>query len=321
MTKPSLLITRPMPEVVLQAAQAICDVTMQPNNTYLRVDDCARALVEFDAILPTLGDNFGTETFANALVCKCQMVANFGVGFNHIDIDAARGRGVLVSNTPGAVTDATADIALTLILMAARRAGEGERLVRAGKWTGWHPTQMLGTHIGGKTLGIIGMGRIGQAVARRAHFGFGMDVVFFNRSKVAECGIVAAQQLGSIREVFTASDVVSINVPGGGETHHLINAEHFAAAKPGQIIVNTARGNVIDEVAMISALKSGALAGAGLDVYENEPYVPEELRQMENVVLLPHLGTNALEIRTQMGLMAVDNIRAHFAGETPPNLL
>jgi lactate dehydrogenase-like 2-hydroxyacid dehydrogenase len=319
MAKPSLLITRPLPDPVLKAAQAICDVTMQPVNDLYRVDDCAMALFKFDAVLATLGDSFNRSAFDGALDCKCKLVANFGVGFNHIDIQAATKKGVTVTNTPGAVTDATADIAMTLILMAARRAGEGERLARSGNWAGWHPTQMLGTHIGGKTLGIIGMGRIGQAIARRAHFGFGMKIVFYNRSLVEDCGIPGACQMESISTTMAQSDFISVNVPGSPENHHLIDAEVLSAAKLDQILVNTARGDVIDETALIAALQAGKLAGAGLDVFENEPFIPDALKAMEQVVLLPHLGTNALEVRTQMGLMAVDNIRAFFAGEIPPN--
>jgi lactate dehydrogenase-like 2-hydroxyacid dehydrogenase len=208
---------------------------------------------------------------------------------------------------------------MTLILMTARRAGEGERLVRSGNWHGWHPTQMLGTHIGGKVLGIIGMGRIGQAVARRAHFGFGMDVVFYNRSRVADCTVPGAQQLDSIAAVMAASDITSISVPGSPENHHLIGVDALGAAKSGAILVNTARGDVIDEKALIEALNLGTLAGAGLDVYEHEPKVPAALLAMESVVLLPHLGTNSLEVRTQMGLMAVENIRVFFVGKVPPN--
>lgn len=319
MVKPSLLITRPLPAPVLAAAQAICDVTMAPENDPYDIDDAGLALISFDAILPTLGDAFSAGAIASALDLKCRLLANFGVGYNHIDVAAANARGIAVTNTPGVLTDATADLAITLMLMTARRAGEGERMVRAGKWPGWHPTQMLGTHVTGKVLGVIGMGRIGQAVARRAHFGFGMDVVFFNRSEVQDCGIPGARQLGSMAEVMAQSDVVSINVPGAAENRHLISAEVLAAARSGLILVNTARGDVIDEAALISALKSGALAGAGLDVYEHEPHVPDDLKAMENVVLLPHLGTNALEVRTKMGLIAVANIKAFFEGRELPN--
>ncbi|MDA0222284.1 MAG: D-glycerate dehydrogenase [Proteobacteria bacterium] len=317
--KPSLLITRPLPAPVIDAARAVCDVTVAQNNDPWPVAATGWALAQYDAILATLGDTFSAPAFAAQPATKCRLLANFGVGYNHIDVVTAAGHGIAVTNTPGVLTDATADMAITLMLMTARRAGEGERMLRAGKWPGWHPTQMLGMHVTGKTLGVIGMGRIGQAVARRAHFGFGMDVVFFNRSKVLDCGIPGARQLVSMAEVMAQSDVVSVNVPGAPENHHLISADVLAAAKPGTIIVNTARGDVIDEAALISALKSGALAGAGLDVYEHEPHVPDDLIAMENVVLLPHMGTNALEVRTKMGLIAVENIKAFFEGRELPN--
>ncbi|NOX40957.1 MAG: D-glycerate dehydrogenase [Alphaproteobacteria bacterium] len=318
MKKPLLYISRPLPEPVIEAARKIAEVTVAPDNSALTPDAARVCLDKYDAILPTLGDDLGAETLAGLANQRCRLLANFGVGYNHIDVGAARARGLTVTNTPGAVTDATADIAITLMLMAARRAGEGERLVRANKWAGWNPTQMLGMHVSGKTLGVIGMGRIGQAVARRAHFGFGMDVVFYNRSVVKDLGI-RARQLGSIGDVMAQSDVISVNVPGGAENRHLISREVLARARPTSILINTARGDVIDEAALIDALKTKALAGAGLDVYEHEPHVPAALISLENVVLLPHLGTNALDVRTEMGLMAVENIRAFFSGETPPN--
>lgn len=319
MPRPGLLITRPLPQPVLKAAEKVCNVTMAADNTPLDLAASRQALAGFDAILPTLGDAFGPAAFNPDAKNKCRLLANFGVGYNHIDVAAARVCGITVTNTPGAVTDATADIAITLMLMVARRTGEGERLVRAGNWHGWHPTQMLGMHIDGKTLGVIGMGRIGKAIARRAHFGFGMDVVFFNRSFVKEPGVPGARQLGSIAAVMAQSDVISVNVPGGAENRHLISAEILAMAKPQSILINTARGDVIDETALISALKTKGLAGAGLDVYEHEPDVPKALCAMENVVLLPHMGTNALEVRTGIGLMAVANIAAFFNGNRPPN--
>ncbi len=321
MARPTLLITRPLPQPVFQAAQEVCDVIMCPENLPFSEDAIAMALVEHDAILPTLGDRLTRAAFDAARRPKCRLIANFGVGFNHIDIAAAEARGISVTNTPGAVTDATADIAMTLILMTARRAGEGERLVRSGQWGGWHPTQLLGRHIGGKTLGIVGMGRIGRAVARRAYFGFGMKIVFFNRSSVQDCGIPGAQQVDRLELLFAQSDFISVNVPGGAENRHLISADILRAARPGSILVNTARGDVIDEQALIEALETNMLSGAGLDVYEHEPQVPTALRRLENVVLLPHLGTNSLAVRTQMGLMAVDNIRAFFSGQKPPNLI
>jgi lactate dehydrogenase-like 2-hydroxyacid dehydrogenase len=207
---------------------------------------------------------------------------------------------------------------MTLLLMATRRAGEGERLVRAGLWQGWHPTQMLGTHVSGRTIGIIGMGRIGQAVARRAHFGFAMPVVFHNRSALTLAGL-PARQLGSLAELMAAADFIVVAVPGGAATRHLIDAAAIAAMRPGAFLINISRGDVVDEAALVAALAAGRIAGAGLDVYEREPAVPEALRALDNVVLLPHLGTAALEVREAMGMMAVENLVAHAEGRALPN--
>ncbi len=306
-----------MPERVLEAARAQFDVEMREDTTPMKPGQMRGALALYDGILPTLGDMFSAEVFEDAGGCRCRILGNFGVGYNHIDVDAARRVGIAVTNTPGAVTDATADIALTLILMSARRAGEGERMVRAGQWPGWNPTQMLGLHVTGKTVGIVGMGRIGQAIAQRCHHGFGMKVVYYNRSpKPVE---IDAQQLDTLAEVAAQSDVVVAAVPGGSETRHLVDAEVLAAMKPTAHLVNISRGDVVDEAALIAALQAGRIAGAGLDVYEHEPTVPDSLTAMENVVLLPHLGTAALEVREAMGLKAVENLRAFFAGETPPD--
>ena len=315
--KPRVYVTRPLPDVVIAEAEKHFEVTVRENFLPLSKAEMDSALAEYDALLPTLGDPLGSEAYGGQISCK--MLGNFGVGYNHIDVVAAEAAGLVVSNTPGAVTDATADIAILLILMTARRASEGEAVLRAGDWKGWHPTQFLGLHVSGKTLGVIGMGRIGKAIAKRAHFGFGMDVVFYNRSKVADCGVPGARQLDSIKDVMAAADVVSLSVPGGPANRHMINAENLAVMQPHAILVNTARGDVVDEGALIHALNSGTLAGVGLDVYELEPEVPEALRKMKNVSLLPHLGTAALEVRSDMGLMAVENLRAFFAGENPPN--
>ena len=314
----SLWVTRPLPDSVIDAARARFDVTVRSDVTPVSKEDMAEALATYDAILPTLGDALSADTFAGVENVRTKILANFGVGYNHIDIDAARSAGTAVTNTPGAVTDATADIALTLILMTCRRAGEGERLVRAGKWEGWHPTQLLGMHLGEKTLGIIGMGRIGKAIAKRAHHGFGMDVVFYNRSRVTTPG-VPARQLDTLAEVCGVSDVVVVAVPATPETHHIIDAAALRAMKRHAILVNIARGDVVDEVALIAALQEGRIGGAGLDVYEFEPAVPEALFAMENVTLLPHLGTAALEVREAMGLMAVDNLIAWADGRPLPN--
>ncbi len=315
---PRVLLTRRLPDAVIAAADALGEVEIRDNTVPMNPGECAGALTVYDGIVPTLGDAFNAVAFGKVGAPRCQVLANFGVGYNHIDVDAARAAGLVVTNTPGAVTEATADIAMTLILMSARRAGEGERLLRAGRWEGWHPTQLLGMHLGGKVLGVVGMGRIGKAIARRAHLAFGMEVVFYNRSAVADAG-VPARQLADLAEVLAAADVVVLAVPATGETHHLIDAAALAAMKPTAHLVNIARGDVVDEAALIAALSGGQIAGAGLDVYEFEPEVPARLREMENVTLLPHLGTAALEVREAMGRMAVDNLRAVFAGETPPN--
>jgi len=305
-----------MPDAVTGAARAHFDVEMRDETTPMKLGQMRGALALYDGILPTLGDLFSAEVFDEAQSCRCKILANFGVGYNHIDVEAARGVGVAVTNTPGAVTDATADIAMTLILMSARRAGEGERMVRAGQWPGWNPTQMLGLHVTGKTVGIIGMGRIGEAIARRCHFGFGMRVVFHNRSPKS---VDFAEQLDRIADVAGAADFVVAAVPGGAATRHLIDAEILSAMKPTAHLVNISRGDVVDEAALITALQARRIAGAGLDVYEHEPQVPDALKAMENVVLLPHLGTAALEVREAMGLRAVENLRAFFAGESPPD--
>ena len=313
-----LLITRPLPEAVLAAAREGFDTVVRDSTRPLTPEELRTSLTEFDAVLPTLGDAYSAEVFASVPAPRCRMLANFGVGYNHIDVAAARAAGLVVTNTPGAVTDATADIAVMLMLMSARRAGEGERLVRAGAWEGWHPTQMLGLHVTGKTAGIVGMGRIGKAIARRCHHGFGMEVVFFNRSPVADPG-VPARQLPTLQAVMAAADVVLVAVPGGPATRHLIDGAALAAMKPTAHLVNISRGDVIDEAALIAVLEAAGIAGAGLDVYEREPEVPERLRALESAVLLPHLGTAALEVRTAMGLMAVENLTAFFAGREPPN--
>ncbi len=309
----TLFITRPIADPVLDHARSLFDVTVHQGGP-LTSNDAAAALAAYDLILPTLGDQFDAAAFAGNI--RCKMLGNFGVGYNHIDVDAAAKAGVCVSNTPDVLTDATADIALTLLLATARRAGEGERLVRAGNWGGFDVGGMLGTHVTGKTLGIIGMGRIGQAIAQRGHFGFGMDVVFHNRSpKVTK---VPATQLESLIDVMAASDFVVVATPGGAETTRLINAEALAAMKPTGIFINISRGEVVDESALIDALEAGQITGAGLDVYENEPDVPDRLRALENCVLLPHLGSATQETRQAMGQMALDNIIAFADGLPPP---
>ncbi|MFT4960489.1 MAG: lactate dehydrogenase-like 2-hydroxyacid dehydrogenase [Paracoccaceae bacterium] len=312
-----LLITRPMPQDVVDRAKTEFDVTSRDSNLVLTPAEMQAALGEYDIVIPTLGDQFSADIFADVPNIRCRLLANFGVGINHIDVAAARDLGIKVSNTPGAVTDATADIAMTLILMSARRAGQGERMVRAGKWQGWNPTQMLGLHVTGKTVGIVGMGRIGQAIARRCHYGFGMDVRYVSRSG-KDLNFPATRD-DTLTDLAGAVDILVAALPGGAETRHTFDATVFKAMRPTGHFINIARGDVVDESALIAALQTDEIAGAGLDVYEFEPKVPDALIGMEQVTLLPHLGTNALEVRTSMGHMALDNVAAFIAGEALPN--
>ncbi|SDK79202.1 2-hydroxyacid dehydrogenase [Paracoccus chinensis] len=311
-----LLVTRRMTAAAERAISEVFDATFRDSTAPLTEAEAIAALRENDAVLPTLGDPFNAAVLGTS-DRRARVLANFGAGFNHIDLQAARAAGIIVTNTPDVVTDATADIALTLILMTARRAGEGERLVRAGRWTGWHPTQMLGMHVTSRTVGIIGMGRIGQAIARRCHHGFGMPVIFHNRSTVTDLDLPARQV--PLADLLAQADIVVTAVPGGAATRHLIGAAELAAMKPGAILVNIARGDVVDEAALIAALEARQLAGAGLDVYEREPEVPEALRVREDVVLLPHLGTATEEVRTDMALRALENLTAFFRGDAPPD--
>lgn len=299
-----------MPERVIAAARARFSVTVRPDTMAMSATEAGAALTGYDYILPSVGDDFGAAVFAAVPRPRARVLANFGVGYNHIDLASAREAGVAVSNTPDVLTDATADIGLTLLLMTARHAGAGERMLRAGRWRGWYPTELLGQQVTGKTIGIIGMGRIGQAVAHRTHYGFGMAVRYFNRS--AKPVGLPAQQV-SLPEAM-AADFVVVTVPGGAATRHLIGAPELAAMKPAGILVNIARGDVVDENALIAALQAGQIAGAGLDVYEHEPRVPEALIAMENVTLLPHLGSATLEVREAMGLLALDNLIAFDEG-------
>ena len=285
-----ILVSRALTDAVMQRAHASYDITLRKSDSPMSAAEMRSSLVLYDGMIPTLGDMFSADIFAEFGRTKCKILANFGVGINHIDVAAARDHGITVTNTPGAVTDATADIGLTLLLMSARRAGEGERLARSGNWAGWTPTQMLGSHVSGKTVGIVGMGRIGQAIARRCHFGFGMSVKFFNRSP-KEIDFPATQ-IANLETLAAEVDFLVVATPGGAETTHLINASIFDAMKPTAHFINIARGEIVDETALIAALEAQAIAGAGLDVYEHEPAVPNALRKLDTVTLLPHLGTD-----------------------------
>ena len=311
-----VVVTRRLPAEVEAELQKDFDARLNTTDTPLTPEQLQDALRSADAILPTVTDRFTAEVLASEPL-RARLLANFGVGFNHIDVNAAKARGLSVSNTPDVLTDATADIAMTLLLTVARRTGEGERQVRAGQWTGWRPTHLIGTQVSGKTLGLIGMGRIARAVARRAHHGFGMKVLFHDPFPPSpqEAAALGAEGLGSLEEVLERSDFVSLHCPATPETRHLMNADRFARMRKTAFLVNTARGDVVDEAALVAALTSGQIAGAGLDVFEREPVVTPALLTMENVVLLPHLGSATRETRAAMGMRALENLRLFFSGK------
>lgn len=318
--KPRVVVTRRLPAEVERELAARFDVCLNDDDHPLSADELRQAFAQADAVLTTVADRIDAAVLGST-GRRAQIVANYGVGYNHIDVAAARAHGVTVTNTPDVLTDCTADLALMLMLMVARRAGEGERELRAGQWTSWRPTHMIGTKVSGKTLGLIGMGRIGRAVAARAQHGFGMKVIYYSRSPLAAADLpgLDARPCATLEALLGEADFVSLHCPGGAATRHLIDATRLAAMQRHAFLINTARGDVVDEQALVQALQRGTLAGAALDVYEREPEVSAALLRMENVVLLPHLGSATRETRVGMGLRAADNLSAWFAGQTPPD--
>jgi lactate dehydrogenase-like 2-hydroxyacid dehydrogenase len=313
--RPTVVVTRCLPEPVEKAVSREFDARLNRDDRPLGPDGLQEALRTADALLCTVTDRLTAEVLS-AEPRRAKLLANFGVGFNNIDIAAAKARGLAVSNTPDVLTEATADIAITLLLMVSRRTGEGERHVRAGAWTGWRPTHMLGTQVSGKVLGLVGMGRIARAVARRAHAGFGMRVIFHDPypPTPAEAAALGAEPRASLEQVLKEADFVSLHCPAMPETRHLMNRERLALMRPEALLINTARGDVVDEEALVEALANGTIAGAGLDVFEKEPQVSPALLAMENVVLLPHLGSATRETRVAMGMRALENLRLFFSG-------
>lgn len=312
-----VLVTRRWPDAVERALGERFEVVLSGTDTPLNQSDLAAAMAEFDVLAPTVSDRIDAAVIAGG--DRVRLIANYGVGFDHIDLAAARAKGIAVSNTPGVLTDATADLALTLILMAARRAGEGERELRSGNWSGWRPTHLIGSALKGKVLGVVGFGRIGQATAERAHHGFGMKIAYFARRESDAAAELDAEFCPDLDDLLARSDFVSLHVPGGGETAGLIDARALATMKRASYLINTARGGVVDHDALADALKSGHLAGAGLDVYPQEPQVPEALLDLENVVLLPHLGSANAETREAMGMRALANIEAFAKARELPD--
>jgi lactate dehydrogenase-like 2-hydroxyacid dehydrogenase len=316
---PRVLVTRRWPEEVERQLAERFDVTLNESDEPLGASELAAAMGEYDVLCPTVSDRIDAAVIAGGE--RVKLIANYGVGFEHIDIAAAGAKGIAVSNTPGVLTDATADIALTLILMAARRAGEGERELRAGKWSGWRPTHLLGASLKGKTLGLVGFGRIGIATARRARHGFGMKIAYYGRREALPDVVreLDARFYPELNDLLSVSDFVSLHTPGGAETANLIDANALALMRPGAYLINTARGGVVDHAALADALRSGHLAAAGLDVFPAEPEVPEELLSLENVVLLPHLGSATRETRIAMGERALANVVAWAEGRPLPD--
>ncbi|MEM7507620.1 MAG: D-glycerate dehydrogenase [Pseudomonadota bacterium] len=315
-SKPKIITSRKWPARVEAALREEFDVTLNETDVALSADQLKAALNDYDALCPTVTDKVDADVLASP--GRAKMLGQFGVGFNNIDIEAAKAAGLVVTNTPGVLTDATADIALTLLLNICRRTYEGESMLRAGDWTGWRPTQLMGTSPQGKVLGIIGMGRIGKAMAKRCFHALDMQVVFYDAFPVEDAG-VPATQLATVEEVCAAADFVSLHCPGGGDNVHLMNETRFKAMKKSAFLVNSARGDIVDEAALVAALQTGEIAGAGLDVFEREPAITEALTTMPNVCLLPHLGSATIETREAMGMTVLQNLRAFFAGEAPPN--
>ncbi len=313
--RPAVVVTRRLPEPVEEALSRDFDARLNIEDKPLGPEGLKEALRTADALLCTVTDRLSAEVLS-VEPRRARMLANFGVGFNHIDTQAAQERGLAVSNTPDVLTEATADIAITLLLMVSRRTGEGERHVRSGAWTGWRPTHMLGSQVSGKVLGLIGMGRIARAVAKRAHHGFGMRVIFHDPYPPSpeEAASLGAEPRSSLDQVLEEADFVSLHCPATPETHHLMNRERLGRMRPRAFLINTARGDVVDEAALVNALANGTIAGAGLDVFEHEPRVAPALLQMENVVLLPHLGSATNETRVAMGMRALENLRLFFSG-------
>lgn len=317
--RPRVLLTRRWPAEVEAHLDGLYDLTRNEADLPMSAEALAEAVQTHDAICPTVTDTIDASVIARP--GRARILGNFGVGTNHIDVAAARAAGLVVTNTPDVLTDATADIAMTLLLMIARRAGEGERLVRAGQWIGWNPTQLMGGELAGRTLGLIGYGRIAQATARRAAHGFGMRILYHSRSRAAPAveAETGAAYVESVDELLPRVDYLSLHIPGGEATHHLLDARRLGLLRPSARIVNTARGTVIDEAALAEALAEGRLAGAGLDVYEAEPKVHPGLLALENAVLLPHLGSATVETRIAMGMRVADNLAAFFGGREPPD--
>lgn len=317
--KPLVIVSRKLPDVIETRMMELFQTRLNLDDHPMTREELAAAMAEADVLVPTVTDRIDAALIAEAGP-RLKLIANFGNGVDHIDLRAAGERGIIVTNTPGVLTEDTADMAMALILAVARRLTEGERLVRAGRWSGWAPTLLLGTRLTGKRLGIIGMGRIGQALARRAK-GFGLSIHYHNRKPVhpeVEQELEATYW-DSLDQMLSRVDIVSINCPRTPATFHLLNARRLQLLKPTAIIVNTSRGQAVDEATLAKMLQRREIAGAGLDVFEHEPSIDPKLLKLDNVVLLPHIGSATYEGRVDMGEKVLVNVKSFIDGHTPPD--
>ena len=316
--RPTVVVSRRWPASVEKLLTERFDARFNAADAPLSSRDWLAAVRDADAICPTVTDRIGGDIIA-AAGPRLRLIANFGVGFEHIDLAAARAHGLVVTNTTDVLTDATADLAVALMLAVARRLVEGDAELRRGAWSGWRPTHMLGRQVSGKVLGLVGFGRIARAVAQRAQFGFGMRVQTYS-PRLTDSGPAAPVGIcASLEQLLASSDFVSLHCPANADTRHLINAARLRQMKPEAFLINTARGAIVDEAALVDALKDGVIAGAGLDVYEREPEVAPGLVQLPNAVLLPHLGSATEETRVAMGMRVLSNLDAFFGGGEPPD--
>jgi len=319
MKKPVVVVTRKLPEAIETRMMELFEARLNPRDRSYAGREIAKLAADADVLVPTVTDRIDAKVIA-ALPERLRLIANFGVGVNHIDLAAAAKRGIVVTNTPDVLTEDTADLTIALLLAVPRRLSEGERLLRTGKWVGWSPTFMMGSRVSGKRLGIIGMGRIGQAVAKRAR-AFNMSIHYHNRKRVhvAAESLLEATYWADLDQMLAHMDFISINCPYTPETRHLLNERRLKLLQPHACIVNTARGEIIDEAALTRALAAKKIGGAGLDVYEHEPKVAAALRKLPNAVLAPHLGSATREGRIAMGEKVIINIRAFTDGHKPPD--
>ena len=313
-----VLVTRKWPSSVEKKLKESFDVTLNESDIPLTEDQLLEGMNNYDAVLPTVTDSISNKVISSNNR-KAKIIGNFGVGFNNIDIESAKSNGVVVTNTPEVLTDCTADIAMLLLLGVSRRASEGEFHVRKKEWSGWRPTHMMGTKVTGKSLGLVGMGRIAQAVAHKAHFGFNMNILFFdpyfnNNDIINKFNASACK---TIDDLLKDSDYVSLHCPSTDETKGLMNIQTFTKMKKSSYLINTARGDVVVEKDLVQALETGLIKGAGLDVFEGEPNVNPKLLEFKNVFLLPHLGSATEETREAMGMRVFSNIRDFFDGKEP----